>query len=239
MLLNKLVEDLQARAGISKVFQAILLTSFVVNVLLAATLLTMDRTVRTILAPPEINKSFWVDGRRLSAEYLEQMGSWVVSQFATVAPGSVEYQTQTLLKYVHPSVHGDLAVRFKRGANKLKADNISKVFMPREVRASESTGMVAFIGTQSMWVGDKRVPGDEVKAFLVQFDYDGSRTYIKTLRETNPKKPFEQPNQTGEADAEPTDLRVHEVSEAPERPTPEAVETSADTSAPSATHESQ
>ena len=194
MLLNKLISDVEARAGVTKAFQLILGASLLTNVFMAGAFLTMDRTVRTILMPPEINKTFWVDGRSLGPEYLEQMGSWVISQYATVSPSTIDFQSNNLLKYVHPSVHGELSIRFKMGSNRLKAENMSKIFMPREVRISEKGQSVALIGTQTTYIADKRVPADEAKAFLVTFDYDGSRVYIKELRETNPVKPFDPPN---------------------------------------------
>jgi conjugal transfer pilus assembly protein TraE len=192
MRLNKLIEDIESRTGVTRAVQLILMISLMTNALMAAGFVTMDKTVRTVLTPPEINKTFWVDGHRLSPEYLEQMGSWVISMFATVSPASVEYQTQTLLKYVDPSVFGDLSVRFRMSANRLKADNLTQIFLPREVRISEQGAAVAFIGTQSSWVADKRVPGDEQKAFLVAFAYDGARTFIKELRETDVKRPFDE-----------------------------------------------
>lgn len=202
MLLKKLIADVEARGGVSKAFQMILGASLLTNVFMAGAFVTMDRTVRTILVPPEINKTFWVDGRSIGPEYLEQMGSWVISQFATVSPATVEFQSNNLLKYVHPSIYGDLAVRFKMGANRIKAENLSKIFTPREVRISEKGQSVAFIGLQTTWIADKRVPGDEMKAYLVTFDYDGSRVYIKELRETSPAKPFDPLNAQSVAEAE-------------------------------------
>lgn len=193
MLINKLIADVEARAGVTKAFQLILGVSLITNVFMAGTLFTMDRTVRTIFMPPEISKSFWVDGRSLSPEYLEQMGSWIISQYGTVSPSTVDFQNNTLLKYVHPSIHGELAVRFKMGANRLKSENLSKIFTPREVRISEKGQSVVLIGAQSTWIADKRVPNDQNKAFLVTFGYDGSRTFIKELRETDPLRPFDAP----------------------------------------------
>ena len=194
MLLKKLMADVEARAGLTRLFQVVLGASLLTNILLAGVLLTMDRTVRTILAPPEINKTFWVDGRQLGPEYLEQMGAWIIQQYATVSPATVDYQNNLLLRYVHPSIHGDLAVRFQIGANRIKSENMSRVFMPREVRISEQGQSVAFIGALSTWIADKRVPADEIKAYLVTFDYDGSRTFIKELRETNAISPFDPPS---------------------------------------------
>lgn len=193
MLLKNLMADVKARTGVSKAFQFILVISLLTNLFMAGAYATMDRTVRTILVPPEIKQSFWIDGRNIGPEYLEQMGAWVVSSFATISPATVDYQNNTLLKYVHPSVYGDLSIRFKMGANRIKAENLSKVFMPREIRISEKGQSVALIGVQQSWIADKRITGDELKAYLVTFDYDGAKVTIKELRETNAAHPFDPP----------------------------------------------
>lgn len=197
MLLKKFVSDLEAKAGLTRTFQVILGASLLTNVLIAGTIMTMDKTVRVVMLPPEVTKSFWVDGRSVSPEYLEQMGTWVIQQFANVTPGSADYQKDSILRYVHPSVHGDLSVRFQMGVNRLKAENISKYFFPREVRISQQLQAVALIGVQQTWIADKRA-GDEMKAYLVSFHYDGAKTTIKELRETNPKDPFAAPGTTTE-----------------------------------------
>jgi conjugal transfer pilus assembly protein TraE len=199
MILENLIKDVEARAGVTKAFQFILGASLLTNVFMAGAYATMDRTVRTVLVPPEIKQSFWVDGRNISPEYLEQMGTWVISQFATISPSTIDFQNNSLLKYVHPSVHGDLAIRFKMGANRLKAENLSKIFLPREVRISEKGQSVALIGMQTIWIGDKRV-SEAMKAYVVTFEYDGSRVTIKELREASIQKPFDAPVQTAGAE---------------------------------------
>ena len=68
---------------------------------------------------------------------------------------------------------------------------MSRFFFPKDIRISEDAQAVAFIGAQESWVADKRLPGDAIKAYLVVFDWDGSRATIKELRETDPTHPFE------------------------------------------------
>lgn len=195
MNIDKLSSDIQARLGLSKVFQGILAISLLSNALIAGAFLVQDHTVRTILVPPTITKSFWVDGHSLGPEYLEQMGLWVVQQYASVTPSSIDFQNSNILKYVHPAVHGALSIRFNIAAQKIKTDTLSKYFFPREVRLSEVGKMVAFVGTQETWIGDKKVPDAVSKAYLVAFEYDGANVTIKELRETNPDAPFDAPNE--------------------------------------------
>lgn len=190
MHLENLVRDVEAKTGLGKVMQMLMAGLLISVILLSLAIATMDRTVRTVFVPPEITKSFWVDGRKLSPEYLEQMGEWVVYLFATVTPSSVDFKSSQILKFVHPSVHGELAIRFKAGALRIKRENLSRFFIPHEVRISEVDQAVAFIGSSETWVADKRLPQSPLKAYLVVFDWDGTNTTIKELRETDPKSPF-------------------------------------------------
>ena len=40
-------------------------------------ILNLIGTVRTVIVPPSIDKSFWVSRDKASSEYLEQMGSFI------------------------------------------------------------------------------------------------------------------------------------------------------------------
>lgn len=193
MKIEKLIEDMEAKAGIGKVFLMVLACSLITNILQAAGFVTMDKSVRTMLVPPEITKTFWVDGKQISPEYLEQMGQYIVMQYASVTPASIEAQNQNILKHVHPSVYGELDVRFKAGAQKLKAESMSRFFFPKEVRLAEKSQSVAFIGAVETWVGDKKVLTPEMKAYVVGFEYRDGRVTIRELREGDLQNPFAQP----------------------------------------------
>ena len=57
--------------------------------LLALTvILNLVGSVRTVVVPPSINKSFWVSRDKASSEYLEQMGSFIAWLVLDVTPAS-------------------------------------------------------------------------------------------------------------------------------------------------------
>ena len=47
---------------------------------------------RIVLTPPAIDKSFWVAKDKVSASYLEQMGSFIAYLTLDVSPSSVEWK---------------------------------------------------------------------------------------------------------------------------------------------------
>lgn len=198
MLINKLLADVEAKTGVTKFMQLVLVGSLLTNVLQAAGFLFLDKSVRTQLVPAEISRPFWVDGQRLSPEYLEQMGETVVMRYASVTPNSVDHNNQFILRYVSPSVHNELEIRLKATAGKIKQDAISRMFFPREIKISEQHQAVAFVGQVETWVADKKVPVAEIKAYLVAFQFANGAVTIKELRETTEKDPFSPPKQVDE-----------------------------------------
>ena len=66
MIQNSYFNNLSERTSVSKFILLVLVISLVVNLLLAIkVVLTMDR-VRTIVAPPSVNQTFWVDDTGVS-----------------------------------------------------------------------------------------------------------------------------------------------------------------------------
>lgn len=184
-----LSRDLEARANLKRSFQYILVASLATNVLMATAFATSDRSVREIFVPPEITQSFWVEGGKVSPEYLEQMGLFVLQLSKTVTPQSVDYQVAQLMRYAHPQAAADIERRAKAGALKIKADNVSSTFSVRGVYMDAKAHRVAFGGVLDTWFGTQRIASTP-KTFMVAFASSGSKFFVKDLQETSEKDPF-------------------------------------------------
>jgi conjugal transfer pilus assembly protein TraE len=189
MKLQQLSDDIAFRTGIKRAFQLFLAGSLLTNLLLAVALTMADRTHRETMVPPEIKKGFWVEDSRVSGDYLEQMGLFLVQLALNNTPISAEYNARTLLKYVGPASYGEIEKLLLGNAKRLKEDNASTVFAPSQITASEKENAVAFSGVFSTYISDKRVSQVQ-KDLLVRFGYSGGKVYILEMRETDPKQPF-------------------------------------------------
>jgi conjugal transfer pilus assembly protein TraE len=184
-------ENLSARAGLSRVFQAILGVSLFLNLLLAFSIAGFSqRSEKTTLVPPEIHKSFWVDGEKIDPSYLEQMATYSVQLFATFTPVSLPYQNSVLQKLVDPKAYPDLSVAMKQNELRVNAQNLTQVFYPAEIQLRAKTNTAVLIGNQNRFVGDKPLGGTARKAYLVQFAQTSGRISIIALRETSLTNPF-------------------------------------------------
>lgn len=160
---------------------ALLLLGFAV-----ASLIGSDRQT---LVPPTIDKTFWVNKKHVSPEYLEQMGYFIGQLVLNVTPDNVDYQTKMLLQYACPSGYGKLKTDQAVAGNALKRDSISTLFNTRNIQVDEKTLKVALIGTLSTWVSNKKAP-DYAKTYLGKFEYQNGRICVTDFKETSSDDPF-------------------------------------------------
>ena len=73
---------------------------------LAALALRASGRERVVLLPPAVHKSFWVEQDRVSPEYLEQMGYFLLQLILNVTPQSIDHQSRLLLQYAAPAAAG-------------------------------------------------------------------------------------------------------------------------------------
>jgi conjugal transfer pilus assembly protein TraE len=152
------------------------------NVLALLVVLNLLGAVRTVVVPPSINKSFWVTRDTASAEYLEQMGSFIAWLVLDVTPSSIDWKKDILLGYVEPGQHGELKTRQELEAARLKRINASTAFAPQQLVPAEDTQSVVVRGRLRTLVNGLETAND-LKAYLVEFSYGGGRVHLKTFKE--------------------------------------------------------
>ncbi len=81
------------------------------QILALVVILNLLGTVRTVVVPPSMNKTFWVTRDQASNEYLEQMGSFIAWLVLDVTPASIDWKKDILLGYVEPDQYGPLRTR--------------------------------------------------------------------------------------------------------------------------------
>ena len=152
------------------------------NILALLVILNLLGSVRTVVVPPSLNKSFWVTRDKASSEYLEQMGSFIAWLVLDVTPASIDWKKDILLGYVEPEQHGELKTRQDLEATRLKRINASTFFVPQQLVPSEDAQNVVVRGRLRTQVNGLETAND-LKAYLVEFRYSGGRMHLKTFKE--------------------------------------------------------
>ena len=165
-------------------FLAVLLTgSLLVNVALSVLALRASGRERIVLVPPTINKTFWVESERVSAEYLQQMAYFLMQLTLDVTPHSVDHQSGVLMQYAAPASYGQLRATMAATAERLKRDGASTIFSPRDLVVDEATQRVGVRGQLTTFISDRRV-SEVSKGYAIELQYAGGRVFLKAFRET-------------------------------------------------------
>ena len=190
MKLTTMREDI-ASARRATTFLVFLITgSMLVNLVLAVFAVRLAGHERVVVVPPTIHKTFWVESDRVSAEYLEQMGYFLMQLTLNVTPMSVDHQAKLLLQYAAPASFGELRAALAAAGQRLKRDSASTVFSAQDVSVDERGLRVGVRGQLTTYISDRRV-SDVSKGYAIELQYASGRVFLKAFRETNPNDPLE------------------------------------------------
>ncbi len=155
----------------------------------AGALLNVAGSERTVLIPPEVHKTFWVSGQKVSGEYLQEMAYWYAGLALNITPQVADYQKNLFLKYAAPAEYGRLQAEFGARSDFLRKNNAATQFSAQAVLPNESTLKVALSGVLMTWVGDKKA-SERQTTWLVGFRYLNGRLHVSEFRETSDQDPF-------------------------------------------------
>lgn len=139
-------------------------------------------SVRTVVVPPSLNKSFWVTRDRASSEYLEQMGSFVAWLILDNSPSTIDWKKDILLGYVDPEQYGPLRTRQEVEAERLKRISAATSFSPQQLVANEDSQSLVVRGRLRTLINGFET-GNELKAYRIAFTYAGARMHVSGFQE--------------------------------------------------------
>ena len=190
MKLAWIIRDLAGARRATAFLVVLLSTSVVANAVLALVAMRLAGHERVVLVPPAIHKTFWVETDRVSPEYLEQMGYFLLQLTLNVTPQSVDHQAKVLLQYAAPSASGEMRTALAAAAERLKRDSAATVFSPQSLAVDERGLRVGVRGQLTTFISERRV-SEVAKGYVIEFQYTAGRIYLKAFRETNPNDPLQ------------------------------------------------
>jgi conjugal transfer pilus assembly protein TraE len=190
MKLSILQQDLGSARRMSALLLMLLAISIAANLVLSILAARASGRERIVVVPPTIHKTFWLDEARVSREYLEQMGYFLMQLVLNVTPQSVEHQSRVLLQYASPAAFGELRAQLAANTERLKRDGAATVFSPQDLSVDAHALKVGVRGNLTTFISDRRV-AEAMKAYVIEFQYTGGRVLLKTFRETQADDPLE------------------------------------------------
>src|ERR1700722_5313607 len=103
-------------------------------IMLAALCFCMMNREKTILTPPQIERTFWVSGSEVSPEYLSEMTAFFAWLRLNITPDSADHQRDLLLRYTDPNYYGALKNDLIAEHDRITQQHISMAFYPVNIK---------------------------------------------------------------------------------------------------------
>lgn len=184
MNINQSARELEFRTGVKKFIWVFLAASMATNLILAVMAMSSKTTHRETLLPPDIQKTFWVDGEKVAPEYLEQMGKFLLDLALNNTPVNCATNRAALLKYVGSGSYAQVNVQQSANCKIIEQSRISMYFQISTVTINEAERQVVFAGSMSRWLNDKRLP-ERQSAYRLKMGYSGGRIFLQEIVEVD------------------------------------------------------
>jgi conjugal transfer pilus assembly protein TraE len=198
--------DLRAQRRANRVLGSIVGVLSLTVLLCLAVIVSIAGSERTVIVPPNIDRTFWVTKEKASREYLEQMGAYVAWLVLDVTPTTVDWKRNLLLNWVSPDRHAELKNRMDLEAERLRSNNASTFFLVQQLVADENRQSVVVTGRLRRQINGVDVTEPETRSYLAQFGFAGGRIHIHSFKEVA-NAPIGQPAGAGNAPADVTASR--------------------------------
>ncbi|QLQ32058.1 MAG: hypothetical protein HZT40_11210 [Candidatus Thiothrix singaporensis] len=151
------------------------------NLLLGAILLQASgKAEKTVVVPPDFQRSFWVSGEEVSPDYLEQMAVYYSGLILNYNPANLEYQTRQFLKFADPVAYGELSGKFADDVGKATRNQLSSAWFPQQVDIHGMT--LELTGVQTLFVG-KNITEQKQRRYRLELDKGAQQPLVRAFQE--------------------------------------------------------
>ena len=173
--------DLRAQRRANRVLSAIVGALSLSVLLCLVVIVSIVGSDRTVIVPPNIDRTFWVTKEKASREYLEEMASYVAWLVLDVTPTTVDWKKNVLLNWVAPDQHAAMKTKMDIEAERLRSNNAATFFLVQQLAADEAK--------QSVVVNPYAKGGQYARFFSGRNTIDFSNDFVVIESEELKRKP--------------------------------------------------
>jgi conjugal transfer pilus assembly protein TraE len=132
---------------------------------------------RTVVVPAFVDKKFYVESDKASAEYIEMMSKYAVELISSFTPQTVEERTADFLRFIAPSYYKDISLSFQKMIDDSKKYVISQYFIPGEMTMQGNTITIKGILRR---YAENRLLEAAVATYRLTYEIQNGRFFITT-----------------------------------------------------------
>lgn len=174
--------DIQSLTAALKRQQMLTALAALLGLVLAVVAVAKRHTV--ILEPPVRTKQIAVVGDKVDGAWLEEMGPWIAHMMLDASPMSIAWQHEQILRWAHPTTHGQLQQDMAVQAKRLREANAATIFWLQQTAPDPERQRIVMAGYLETYVNGIRVSGSTRNVgYLAQFESKGGRMLLKEWKE--------------------------------------------------------
>lgn len=144
---------------------------------------------RTIVSPPVVRDTFWVDSNDADPKYLQEMSTYFVLLTNNISPSNVEYQNKLFLNYVNPNQQGALSAQLMEQAQRVKRNQLVTMFYIKGFKIDSYANKVVVNGQLDTLIGDKLISSMD-KYYRLGYQLINGKLYINEYGEVKSNNPW-------------------------------------------------
>jgi conjugal transfer pilus assembly protein TraE len=144
---------------------------------------------RTIVSPPVVRDTFWVDSNDADPKYLQEMSTYFVLLTNNISPSNVEYQNKLFLNYVNPNQQGALSAQLMEQAQRVKRNQLVTMFYIKGFKIDSYANKVVINGQLDTLIGDKLISSMD-KYYRLGYQLINGKLYINEYGEVKSNNPW-------------------------------------------------
>lgn len=144
---------------------------------------------RTIVSPPVVRDTFWVDSNDADPKYLQEMSTYFVLLTNNISPSNVEYQNKLFLNYVNPSQQGALSAQLLNQSQRVKRNQLITMFYIKGFKIDSGANKVVVNGQLDTLISDKLISSMD-KYYRIGYQIINGKLYINEYGEVKSNNPW-------------------------------------------------
>ena len=141
--------------------------------LVVISLLLVTKSERVVVVPYGLEREAWVDGNKVSENYLERHGGIIANLLLNKTSSTAAKQRDFLLSMADPSFYGSLRKRLFEEEKRLKDQGVSYMFLPLDIEADTKHMTVSVAGHRTSYLGEKKL-GSQREKYTLSFRFNGN-----------------------------------------------------------------
>lgn len=162
--------------------------SIMLNILISGLAYKLSDRYKIVITPPVLEESFWIENRKVSSSYLQQMADYFCRLLLDTTAASAHARKEVVLSLVDNASYAQFQHLLIDEEDQIKKNNFITLFSPTQYQIDIDHLIVEVTGDLAIFQGKQEVKNNR-KTYKIQFSFSGKtgKLLIKGFEDVSKK----------------------------------------------------